>query len=282
MPPLQIAQANTAQANALQATTTPVGTAPPTVTANKQWKPQKRIFDSVEMVLVPPGCFMMGSTTEQVEEVIKQEVKDGRSENIARDFTEIELPSSKICLDKPFWIDRTEVPQAQFKKFDGITELPPRFPGDFSPVTNITWFEARDYCVKRGARLPTEAEWEYAARGPDSLIYPWGNEFDSSKVVSDPSSASSPAYIGSIPEGASWVGALDMSGNVSEWTNSLSKPYPYKADDGREDSNASGTRINRGGSVSGSSPYLRTALRSAVNPAVTFLFVGLRCTRSVE
>ncbi len=85
------------------------------------------------------------------------------------------------------------------------------------PRTCITWFEAEAYAAWRGGRLPTEAEWEYAARGPESTVYPWGAEWDPMLANVVDSAGLTP--VGSCPEGASWVGALDMAGNAREWVN---------------------------------------------------------------
>jgi formylglycine-generating enzyme required for sulfatase activity len=162
-----------------------------------------RDFGGVVMVLVPPGCFMLGS------------------ENGGGD----EKPVNQQCFGKPFWIDRTEVTQSQFMQLGGQMAQAPYFKGNSRPVDSITWFEARDYCARRGARLPTEAEWEYAERGPDNLVYPWGNVWDEGKAVWSRSVSQGTAYVGSISNGASWVGATDMIGNVWEWTSSLYKQF---------------------------------------------------------
>src|SRR5262249_22642836 len=122
---------------------TPEATSVPTVTTNNQWKPQLSMVQGVEMALVPPGCFMMGS-------------EKGNDD---------EQPVSKICFDKPFWIDKVDVTNAQFKQFGGKAQQKGSWKDDNRPRERVTWFEARDFCALRGARLPTEAEWEYAARG---------------------------------------------------------------------------------------------------------------------
>ncbi|MFN8474290.1 MAG: SUMF1/EgtB/PvdO family nonheme iron enzyme [Anaerolineae bacterium] len=244
-------------------------TQPPTakavapVTANAQWTPQYQTFDGVEMALVPPGCFTMGT----------KDPPSGR---------ENEKPTTKICFDKPFWIDRTEVTQGQFTRLGGTTADIRTFPGDNRPVERISWFESRDFCTKRGARLPTEAEWEYAARGPDNLIFPWGNTYDSARVVDSSNSGVQTADVGSRPSGASWVGALDMSGNVSEWTSSLYRPYPYKADDGRESqSDTENKRVVRGGSYVKFDTFIQAAVRDYVPPVRSILSSnGFRCARS--
>lgn len=230
------------------------------------------------MVLVPAGCFMMGSTQQQVNEQI--------SAGINREWAERQLPQHEQCFDEPFWIDKYEVTQAQFRRLGGTQANPPGFSGDDRPVERITWFEARDFCELRDSRLPTEAEWEYAARGPDNLVYPWGNTWNASNTVWNRSSSQGTANVGSIPAGVSWVGALDMSGNVWEWTSSLFESYPYDATDGREADTGSRTdvlRVMRGGSwVSFNTGTLRAPFRYWVVPISWGYGIGLRCARSSE
>jgi formylglycine-generating enzyme required for sulfatase activity len=175
--------------------------------------PQNQMTDSsgVQMVFVPAGCFFMGSDKD-----------DGGQQ-----------PSHQVCL-KAFWLDKTEVTQGDFVRLGGKKTGANASPGADRPVENIDWFEARDFCQLRGARLPSEAEWEYAARGPDSRVYPWGNTFVAENGVYFFNSYGQTAPVGSRPGGASWVGALDMSGNVWEWVSSQHQSYPYKPDDGRE------------------------------------------------
>ncbi|KAB2856554.1 MAG: SUMF1/EgtB/PvdO family nonheme iron enzyme, partial [Anaerolineae bacterium] len=120
----------------------------------------------------------------------------------------------------------------------------------------------------------------YAARGPDRLKYPWGNDFVPEAVVYYENSNKQTAEIGRYPSGASWVGALDMSGNVWEWVSSIYQPYPYQADDGREDlNNTDDPRARRGGSFSNTLIYLRTTLRSRLNPSEQIKTIGFRCAR---
>jgi formylglycine-generating enzyme required for sulfatase activity len=246
-------------ASTLTASSVPGPTAIPSMTSNQQWKSITKSINGVEMVLVPPGCFMMGSA-------------DGASD---------EKPVKQQCFDKPFWLDKTEVTNAQFEQFKGQAAGASRWTDPQRPRETITWFEARDFCAQRGARLPTEREWEYAARGPDNLKYPWGNDFVADHVVYDQNSNRQTANVGSRPTGASWVGALDMSGNVWEWVSTIYKPYPYDADDGR-DSNTytNSARGLRGGSWNGSDLDLRAANRFGDDPSIQINLNGFRCALS--
>jgi formylglycine-generating enzyme required for sulfatase activity len=226
--------------------------------SNAEWTPHIQEFDTVEMVLVPEGCFTMGSENNDPDE----------------------RPTHRVCFDVPFWIDRTEVTQRQFRDFNGVTARNSFFSGDSRPVEHITWFEARDFCELRGARLPTEAEWEYAARGVDGLVYPWGNNWDAQAVVWNHNGSDGTANVGSVRRGASWVGAVDMSGNVWEWMSSLYLPYAYGTDH-ESVSNSTDVRVLRGGSWRDNiTSLLRVANRSRFNPVSSLDDLGFRCARS--
>jgi len=190
------------------------------VTQNDDWVIVERSMSSMPMVLVPVGCFTMGSP-------------DGDAD---------EQPMAGQCLDRPFWIDKYEVTNRLFWTLDGEAKMPTTSRNLDLPRDNITWAEAQNFCVQRGTRLPTEREWEYAARGPSNLVYPWGNEWDENNIMWV---GSHPAEVGSRPAGTSWVGALDMAGNISEWVSSLYRPYPYQLQDGREGSGVPGVQENR-------------------------------------
>ncbi|MCB9453203.1 MAG: SUMF1/EgtB/PvdO family nonheme iron enzyme [Anaerolineaceae bacterium] len=227
------------------------------VTVTTSFEIIERNFDGITMVFVPPGCFMMGSNS-------------GDSD---------EQPVQQICFNEPFWIDKTEVTQSDFSRLDGQKTNPNQFIGNNQPVENINWFEARDFCDLRGMRLPTEAEWEYAARGPESLIYPWGNTFIKNNVVYLDSSDNQTHVVGSHPSGASWIGALDMSGNVWEWVSSLYRDYPYLSNhESNEDIN--NKYVLRGGSFYDSEDDLRTANRFWKYANFEIYFIGFRCAKS--
>ncbi len=219
-------------------------------------------FNGVEMVLVAKGCFMMGSN----------------------DNTADEKPVHEQCFDAPFWIDKTEVTNAQFGSI-GCEEYSSE---PNQPRNCVTWFEARDFCEARDARLPTEREWEYAARGVANWVYPWGDEFVADNAVFSENSGGKTATVSSRPGGSSWVGALDMSGNLWEWTSSWYAGYPYAEDDGREDlvnssnNNEYTYRVLRGGSLGDFSNLLRAANRDWNVPDDTNFSWGFRCLSSLK
>ena len=161
------------------------------------------------------------------------------------------------------------------------------------PVVNVSWDDAMAYCKwldedlkgKPPAglvlRLPTEAEWEKAARGEMGMTYPWGDAFDKNNCNTSEGGKGSTTPVGAYsPQGDSPYGCADMSGNVWEWTYSLFKPYPYKAHDGREDENASGNRVLRGGSYYYGGMNARCACRY-FDPVGSFIDVrGFRVAAS--
>lgn len=225
------------------------------VSSNAEWIPYIQTFGGIEMALVPTGCFTMGSLDGFVSE----------------------QPIGDICFEQPFWIDVVEVTNQQFRSVGC-------FGGVDNPRNCINWFDATAHCESREARLPTEAEWEYAARGPDGLVYPWGDVFAGDNLVYTQNAGGKTAPVGSRPEGASWVGAYDMAGNVWEWTRSLFFDYPYDAGDGREDITPeleTFPRVLRGGSWgSEDSNIIRSANRLSASPDVAFDSYGFRCVRS--
>lgn len=257
------------------------------ITANGQWTRVVREFDGVEMVLVPAGCFVMGSTDEQIDAALAAckagggAVHEGVGGQCDRGWYADEQPATGICFDTPFWIDRYEVINRQFAKFGGQAARGSRFTGDNRPREQITWFEARDYCALRGARLPTEAEWEYAARGPDNSMYPWGNDFVADNVVCVENSDHQTGEVGAEhrPGGVSWVGAYDLSGNVWEWVSTLYRRYPYSVRS-ESDTDTTNWRVLRGNSWDVQSFFLYSSDRSMVEPDYSDEYGGVRCALS--
>lgn len=149
------------------------------------------------------------------------------------------------------------------------------------PVYTETWQGARAYCAWRGARLPTEAEWERAARGIEGRRYPWGNELPDASRARYAFLLFDTAPVGSYPAGATPDGLLDMAGNAWQWTSSLHRPYPYDAADGREHPHATGERVARGGDHNGGAEMLRTTYRYGSPTNSPPLPVAFRCARDV-
>lgn len=239
-------------------------------------------------VEIPAGPFTMGS--------------DKRRDTAADGD---EQPQHQVTLGR-FYIGRYEVTVGQTRAFadaggkvgadalNGSADL---------PVVKVSWHEAVSYSQWLDARLrqtvapaalrdllsqgagqscrvtlPSEAEWEKAARGTDGRIYPWGNTFDASKVNSSESGKGGPAAVGSYPGGASPDGLLNMSGNIWEWTRSHYQPYPYRRDDGREDLAAGEDvrRVVRGGSFFSFGGSVRAAFRGRDLPGDRGDDVGFR------
>ncbi len=244
------------------------------ITRNQDWSPVYGDGANANMVLVPLGSFMLGSTQNQINEglrVCPNGVGQQGCNNLVRD----EAPQTEIRFENPFWID-----QYEYSRQGGI------------PVSNVTWQEAQALCEATGKRLPTEAEWEYAAKGPDGWTYPWGNDYDPSRMnVCDGSCQfdwraggtndgyAQVAPIGSYPTGASWVGAGDMAGNLWEWTSSIYWNYPYNRQDGRENWNdSSSPRTLRGSSWNWIATDARTTGRDdPIQPSSDWY--GFRCVR---
>jgi formylglycine-generating enzyme required for sulfatase activity len=265
---------------------------------NRDWQVVSKLSDSgIEMVLVPAGSFMMGSSPQEIEDVYQECL----AFNLAceRRSYELEGPEHLQEFPEPFWIDRFEISREQYNQClaAGIctaTELSEISTEDSQPINLVTWQQARNFCESwRGARLPTEAEWEYVARGPSGWIYPWGNDFDSSRLnfcdqhceaedhTADNDGYQYPAAINEYPEGASWVGAYNMTGNVWEWTSTRLRSYPYEADSRHESLEANDVRVIRGGSYNTNTTYIRSQTRFWLDQTTAGRGVGFRCLEPI-
>ncbi len=232
--------------------------------------------DGMTLNYVPAGEFLMGSSS----------ADPAANAN--------EKPQRLVYLDA-FWIDRTEVTNAMYRQCVQAGKCPaPLNPSSYArqsyygnpdydnfPVVYVSWYNAQSYCAWVGRRLPTEAEWEKAARGTDGFIYPWGdnppdaNLANSGRVVIDTTA------VGSYLAGASPYGAMDMAGNVWEWVNDFySETYYSSSPQTNPTGPATGEqRVVRGGGWDYAPELVRAAVRIPLEPDHRYAYEGFRCAR---
>ena len=242
---------------------------PPTATSSlnllldigsKQTSPK----DGMVMVFVPAGEFQMGSTEAQVQVAITACVKDGNSQSDCNDLFANEKPAHTVYLDS-FWIDQTEVTNGRYAQCAsaGGCVVPKKINSEFIsnyygdsqftdyPVINIDWNQADAYCKWAGRRLPTEAQWEKAARGTDGRTYPWGEGMDCNKANYPKQDGfcghEAETKVGSYPAGASPYGALDMAGNTWEWVADWYGPYSSSSQKNPQGPSTGEEKVLRGG-----------------------------------
>jgi formylglycine-generating enzyme required for sulfatase activity len=247
----------------------------------------RQTWGGIKFVRIPAGKFLMGSKKENA---------------LAYDA---EQPQHTVDIPYDYWMARFPVTNEQYAAFVGKGKHPV---SDWQkkkdhPVNYALWNDVVKYCnwlngllagkLPRGLilRLPTEAEWEKAARGSPLLLgegrggdaheWPWGNEFDKNKCNSYEGGKGGTTPVGAYsPQGDSPFGCADMVGNVWEWTHSQFKSYPYKADDGREDEQISGMRVLRGGSWYSLRDLARCAVRGRLVPDGFDGYIGFRLVLS--
>ncbi len=262
---------------------------PETATLGPQWRSP---VDGMVLVYVPAGGFLMGASSEDPNAL------------------DDERPQHNVYLDA-YWIDSTEVTNAMYALCVAVGACtPPAEDASFSrspyyshptcagyPVVHVTWLQAHDYYEWAARRLPTEAEWEKAARGTDGRRFPWGDQAPTgtlanlcgSECPSEPNAPSiddgffDTAPVGSFPAGASPYGVLDMAGNVWEWVADWWQADYYATS---PETNPSGpstgfTRVARGGCFTNPPAGIRTTVRASLTPTVpTGEFGGFRCALS--
>jgi formylglycine-generating enzyme required for sulfatase activity len=203
-----------------------------------------------------------------------------------------EVPQQIVEL-AAFELSLTPVTNAQYATFvqDGEAEAPAHWVDgapaawlENHPVTFVDWFDARAFCSWSGGRLPTEAEWEKAARGTDGNLYPWGEADEPTRAhIGAGLKEALTAPVDAHLAGASPYGLLGMVGNVWEWVSSAYRAYPFDPTDGREDAAVPGERVLRGGSfASRDLGFTRCATRSHSSPQRRQAHIGFRVARDVE
>jgi iron(II)-dependent oxidoreductase len=267
--------------------------APQSPTSEEPLDVNARTWGGIEFIRIPAGSFVMGSASDNA---------------LASDA---EKPQHAVEIAYDYWIARYPVTNEQFARFIDAAHRPIALDKNWSskadhPVVNVNWREALEYCnwlqssigkellAKIGrVRLPTEAEWEKAARGDTTGAresvreWPWGNDFDQRNCNSEEGSKKTTTSVGLYsPDGDSPCGLADMAGNVWEWTVSLwgldlftpQYRYPYHAQDGREKLEASDKvyRVVRGGAFNARSSSVRCAYRYWFDPRARSDSVGFR------
>lgn len=268
----------------------PQATPPTTEAAQLVFEPQ--------MIRIPAGKFLMGTSKEQAAQVIE----DGAN----KDWVAREQPQHTVELSE-YSIGKYPITNREYQAFlrDAKDQTPPRgwdgdqFPAEKGshPVVNVSWDDATAYCkwlsekTKKNYRLPTEAEWEKAARGEDGRIYPWGNDFDQKKANTSESNIRDTTDVGKFSNsdptlsGDSPYGCADMAGNVWEWCNDWLYEKAYEGRAGKNAKDPQGpeqgqTRVLRGGSFLNNLRYARCAVRNRYDPFYVGYNGGFRVASS--
>jgi formylglycine-generating enzyme required for sulfatase activity len=243
------------------------------------------------MQVIPAGKFLMGMPDTPEE---RQDLTDACTEQFGAEFAEFcgerryrDALGARRVLLFAYAIDRREVTVAEYRRCveAGACDVGPLVAGDGRylrgvwPMANVTWQDAADYCAWRGARLPTEAEWEKAARGDDGRTYPWGEDLPDSELLNfSRSLVGGTMPVGSYPAGASPYGALDMAGNVEEWVADWYDPNYYAESSERDPTGPEdGTRrVLRGGSYTSNVRVVRAFNREPASPELRLPMIGFR------
>ena len=242
----------------------------------------------IKQVLVPEGCFMMGS--------------DPATDP---DTDESEIPEHQVCVSA-VWMDVYEVTNEAYQAFvdaggysdaqwwstdgwqwvqtngfAGPENSPENFRDPKQPRVNLSWYESDAYARWRGGRLPTEAEWEYAARGAQERLYAWGDGYQLGYTVINEisrggASPTTPADVGSKPTDRSWSGLYDMAGNACEWVNDWYAPYSADSEQDPTGTESGDQRVIRGGSYISSPTTARLVVRTQRDPGSRARTCGVR------
>ena len=240
--------------------------------------------DAPDMIRVPAGVFFMGSNNGPEDERPQQQVNVGeffieRTKVTSLQFAQFINARGVKAADGQVWFD-VDDSDARIHRRDGKWQADPGH--ENHPVVEASWYGALAYCSWAGKRLPTEAEWEKAARGTDGRKYPWGNEAADATRAHFNGGWNDFHPVGSFAKGASPYGMLDAAGNGWEWVSSAYLPYPYNPNDGREDLARVQVRVTRGGGQDGRADELTTTQRGrqvSRNPRGGHHNIGFRCAR---
>lgn len=260
---------------------------------------------SPQRILIPKGTFTMGSTAVDMlraQTMCEREMMRARCDESGPMFR-AEGVAHAVTVSS-FYIDRTEVTVGAYERCVAVGKCSPadlspsdsRFAKADLPVVQITWEDANGYCRFKGGRLPTEAEWEFAARGPEGREFPWGNVYNPhlanhGALAHEPTDESDGfrelAPVGSFRDGATKLGVHDLAGNAAEWVADFfsidEKGYGYSADAVIDPKGpASGSfHVVRGGSFTDGAAWLRGRAREAITSRRSYS-VGFRCAYSLR
>ncbi len=225
------------------------------------------------MIRIPGGTFTMGSSDGRANEKPPHRVTVAAFE---MDRTEVTVAAYSACVKAGMCSARTSVfgkwydDNGGTEQFNGFCNFTKADKAQH-PMNCVDWNDAATFCGWAGKRLPTEEQWEYAARGTDGRVYPWGNQAPSAQLCWNRDTGT--CAVGSLPSGASPFGLLDMAGNVWEWTSS-GYSTGYRA------SRAPHVFVSRGGGWDSASPSgVRAANRGGGDPTIREFFLGFRCSR---
>lgn len=295
-PPVVATQAVETTAPSRSMAVSPTPNIKPTVTSAVASTPlaashEKIDHQGVTMILIPGGEFEMGFNPSALY--------DYERANFLFEARPQYRPAHQVTVSQ-FYLDQYEVSNEQYRScvfanackvpemngIRGIKDYYNKSEYKNYPVVGVTWEMAKSFCEWRGSRLPTEAEWERAAKGENNSAYPWNGNSQNCRIANYLNCANHPVAVDSFPEGVNSYGIYNLAGNVAEWTSSLFLPYPYNASDGREDMTIQGERSVRGGSwdshggnadIYTFARYGYYAMKNNYND-----YTGFRCAKSLE
>ncbi|MDE0638239.1 MAG: formylglycine-generating enzyme family protein [Candidatus Poribacteria bacterium] len=258
----------------------------------------EKTLTTIEWVAIPEGEFIMGSTPQEAEAAYRDAKL--RSSLLEKHSFDAEVPQHSVYLSA-YQISRHEITNAQYRAFIEATGRPPprgpqgeetwkneNFNADTLPIVGVTWFDAQAFAEWIGGSLPTEAQWERAARGTDGRTYPWGSEPPKARHHANFARRyNRPTPIGQFPHGTSPNGIADLAGNVWEWCLDEYNPSFYQQNNKDVRQNPLNlrfrdvlrVRVIRGGAWNMGSAFLRSSLRSKSYPLDSTHTIGFRVVR---